>query len=163
MVDLLREDRREGALPESAGRIGPVLAATVAMVAVLAVCGCAARGGPGGPGASDAPSGAFAGDSAARDSAPSPARIASDRLADRAGAERRDGDLERAASLLERAVRVDPSNGRAYLELAVVRSDQDRRDEALGLVERALELLPAAGPARERAEGLRRRLGGGAP
>lgn len=160
MVDLLIAFRREGAAPGSAGSARSVLLVTMGTVVVLAVSGCATRGGPGGPGPAGEPSAGFAGDSAAADSAPSPARIASNRLVDAGRAERRDGHLEGAASLLERAVRIDPSNGRAYLELALVRADQDRRDEALGLVERALDLLPPTGEIRDRAEALRDRLGG---
>ncbi|MFW6010839.1 MAG: hypothetical protein ACOC9H_02860, partial [Gemmatimonadota bacterium] len=63
-------------------------------------------------------------------------------------------------TLLERAVRVDPSNGRAYLELALVRSEQGLRDEALGLAERARELLRPGSPARTRADSLGAALGG---
>lgn len=145
MVDLLR-------------KLG--LPALVLVSAALLAPACAppAGSGPdGGVGEGPAP---VAGDSAAADSTATPARIASDRLVDRARAERRDGDPDAAVTLLERAVRIDPSNGRAYLELALVRSGQGLRDEALGLAERALELLRPGSSDRARADSLRAALGG---
>lgn len=146
MVDLLR-------------KLGSLPALVLVLAGLLApACAPPAGSGPnGGVGEAPAP---VAADSAAGDSTASPARIASDRLVDRARAERRDGDPDAAVTLLERAVRVDPSNGRAYLELALVRSGQGLRDEALGLAERALELLRPGSPARARADSLRAALGG---
>jgi tetratricopeptide (TPR) repeat protein len=151
MVDLLR---KLGSLP-----------AFVLVASGLLAPACAPHGGGGpggGVGEASAPVAAdsAAADSAAANSAASPARIASDRLVDRARVERRDGDPDAAVTLLERAVRVDPSNGRAYLELALVRSGQGLRDAALGLAERARELLRPGSPARARADSLRAALGG---
>lgn len=140
-------------------KLGSLSALVVVSAGLLApACAPPAGSGPeGGVGEGSAP---VAGDSVAADSTASPARIASDRLVDRARAERRDGETDAAVTLLERAVRVDPSNGRAYLELALVRSGQGLRDEALGLAERALELLRPGSPARARADSLRAALGG---
>ncbi len=72
-----------------------------------------------------------------------------------------DGRLEEAASRIERAVRLDPSNGRAYLALAEVRIAEGRPREAEGLLERALTLLEADTPPAARADSLRDELRSG--
>lgn len=136
------------------------LPAPVLVTAVLLASACAPPAGSGPDGDIRRAPATVAGDSAAADSTASPARIASNRLVDRARAERREGEPDAAVTLLERAVRVDPSNGRAYLELALARSGQGLREEALGLAERALELLRPDSPARARADSLRAALGG---
>lgn len=56
------------------------------------------------------------------------------------------GNLERAAAVCERALRIAPREGVLWLRLADIRLRQDRRDEALGFAQRAESL--AAGDAR---------------
>lgn len=48
------------------------------------------------------------------------------------------GDLERAAALCERALRISPRDGYLWLRLASVRAQQGRRSEAAGFARRAL-------------------------
>lgn len=48
------------------------------------------------------------------------------------------GDLERAAALCERALRISPRDGYLWLRLATIRAQQGRRSEAAGFARRAL-------------------------
>ena len=56
------------------------------------------------------------------------------------------GDLERAAAVCERALRIAPREGLLWLRMADIRLRQERLDEALGFAQRAASL--AAGDAR---------------
>lgn len=56
------------------------------------------------------------------------------------------GDLERAAAVCERALRIAPREGVLWLRLSVIRFRQERFSEALGFAQRAESL--AAGDAR---------------
>lgn len=118
--------------------------ATAAAIAVLlaAAHGCGgARPGPGAadPGAGRADTLAAADDGATTDEAAR--RAASDRFVRRGRDALASGRPEEAAELLERAIRLDASNGRAYLALAEVRMTQGKEDAARGLLERAAALL----------------------
>jgi len=73
------------------------------------------------------------------------------------------GRARDAASVLERAVRVDPSNGEAYLELARARMALGEDEVARGLLDRAAALLRPYPEREARVDSLRARLGGGAP
>ena len=99
---------------------------------------------------------------AARDpGAGTPARAASERLVAE-GEEAADaGRVEEAARTLERAIRIDPSHGDAYLRLAGVRARQGREREAIGLLDRAVDLLRPYPDRRAEAIGLRERLSAG--
>ncbi|MGA0806830.1 MAG: tetratricopeptide repeat protein [Pseudohongiellaceae bacterium] len=55
------------------------------------------------------------------------------------------GDLERAAALCERALRIAPRDGQLWLKLGTIRQRQGRTDDARGFAQRALSL--AAGDA----------------
>lgn len=142
MVDLLSE-RRCSPGPSPLRTSGALLAAAI----LLAGCATAERDG-GGAEADRPERSAENGD---RDSR----RAASDRLVESGRAALRGGRLDEAADRLERAVRRDPSNGRAYLALAEVRLARDRPREALGLLERALTLLEPETPEAARADSLR--------
>ena len=48
------------------------------------------------------------------------------------------GDLERAAALCERALRINPRDALLWYRLASVRAQQNRRSEARGFAQRAL-------------------------
>lgn len=61
------------------------------------------------------------------------------------------GELERAAALCERALRITPRDGNLWLKLATIRQRQGRLDEARGFAQRALSL--AAGDARLELQG----------
>lgn len=149
MVDLLRT---RALLPARRGLRGPL----TCVLAVVLAAGCAtAEPGAGSPPEADAPERPAA-DSADRESR----RAASDRLVESGRAALRRGRLDEAADRIERAVRRDPSNGRAYLALAEVRLARDRPSEALGLLERALTLLEPETPAAGRADSLKRELEG---
>lgn len=151
MVDLLTRLPDPPARPASA----PVASgAAVLLVAVLALAGCAGAGaGSGGPG--DGSPAAEGGDGTPA------ARPASDRLVARGRDALAEGRLAEAAELLERAVRVDPSNGRAYLALAETRHAAGRPEAARGLLERAVGLLEDPDPeTRRRIERLRAALDG---
>ena len=93
--------------------------------------------------------------------ATAPERAASERLVER-GRGLLEGDRPRAAaSVLERAVRVDPSNGRAYLELARARMVLGEPEVARGLLQRAAALLRPYPDMEARVDSLRAVLGGG--
>lgn len=182
MVDLLRDrrGRREPSRPtdgrvreparrrgRGGGRLhgqgaGPAVVALV-LVAVLALAPACASGGPKGGGA-DADGDrteAAAEAGGEEDAADESRRAASDRMVDEGRAALEAGRLDEAASRLERAVRVDPSNGRAYLALAEVRIAEGRPGAAEGLVERALTLLDPGSPPAARADSLRAELEAG--
>lgn len=55
------------------------------------------------------------------------------------------GDLDRAAALCERALRIEPRNGQLWLKLGTIRQRQGRTADARGFAQRALSL--AAGDA----------------
>lgn len=145
-MDLLTARRR----PERAGRSAWLRALLVLATAALAAA-CAGRGSDGG-----GAGGAGAGDEADEIGGEAARRAASQRMVERGREALAAGRLELAASRVERAVRVDPSNGRAYLALAEVRIAQGRPGDARGLLERALGLLPADSPAGARADSLLR-------
>lgn len=92
-----------------------------------------------------------------------PERAASDRMVSRGRALLEAGRPGRAAALLERAVRVDPSNGEAYLALARARIALGEDEVARGLLDRAAALLRPYPDREARVDSLRARLGGGAP
>lgn len=50
------------------------------------------------------------------------------------------GELERAAALCERALRITPRDGELWFKLATIRQRQERIDEARGHAQRALSL-----------------------
>lgn len=163
MVDLLSRRTSGGEAP---GRRVAAAHARLPLVALLAVltaaAGCASGGGADGPGADgderpEPPAGAGTEDEAAAESR----RAASGRLLEEGRTALEDGRLEEAASRIERAVRLDPSNGRAYLALAEVRIAEGRPREAEGLLERALTLLEADTPPAARADSLRDELRSG--
>lgn len=127
------------------------------LLAAAAAAGCASSGtradgaGPGGGRVVD-------------EGAGTPRREASTRLVER-GEELLAADRpEEAAILLERAARVDPSNGFAFLALARARLAGGETERALGLLERASTLLRAHPEAAARADSLlevARSAGGG--
>lgn len=88
----------------------------------------------------------------------SPERAASSRLVERGTSLLSAGRAEAGASVLERAVRVDPSNGRAYLELARARMALGEDEVARGLLERAAALLRPYPEEEARVDSLRARL-----
>ena len=53
-----------------------------------------------------------------------------------------DGDPAAAAAMFEEAATFDPANAPALLNLAVSRRVQGRTDDAIALLERAIELRP---------------------
>lgn len=134
-------------------------AGTVAAAALLALAaaGCAGpgaspAGGPGGGAAAPA-------DGAVADPA---RRAAADRRVERGRDLLEEGEARRAAAVLERALRIDPTHGEAYLVLARARIALGEEARAVGLLERAAELLRAEGsPAAARADSLRASLEGG--
>jgi tetratricopeptide (TPR) repeat protein len=139
---------------------GRRLPAGLALLAWLALAaGCA--GGPG-AGNGGAPEPGDPGEVREEGRETPAARGASDRLVERGREALEAGRLDEAAAVMERAVRVDPSNGRAYLGLARVRAAEGRPDAARGLLERAVDLLPDPDPGTaERIRRLRRALGEG--
>lgn len=125
------------------GRVAPRLLLLVAPLA--AVAACASSGGTGEV-RSERPVDQGAG---------TPERAASTRMTERGLALLEEGSAERAAAVLERAVRVDPSHGAAYLALARARLALGEAEQALGLLERAEGLLRAHPEAAARADSLR--------
>lgn len=71
------------------------------------------------------------------------------------------GNAALAARRLEEAIRLDGSNGEAWYQLARVRATEGRQDAALGLLERAIELLRPYPERQAAAERLRERLSSG--
>lgn len=143
----------------AAGRVAT--AATAVLLAAAHGCG-GARPGPGAadPGEAPADTLAAADDGASTDEAAR--RAASDRFVRRGRDALASGRPEVAAELLERAIRVDPSNGRAYLALAEVRTTRGNEEAARGLLERAAALLSEGDDgAVARLDSLRSRLEGG--
>ena len=63
-----------------------------------------------------------------------------DKLIAKGDAQRRQGDYRNAAATLERALRLAPQSGGAYLALSRVRLDQKSYGEALQLAEKSLSL-----------------------
>jgi tetratricopeptide (TPR) repeat protein len=57
-------------------------------------------------------------------------------------------NVDRSNSIkdLERAIHVDPQYGVSYAVLASIYNDDDRYDDAIALIQRAMQLLPAAWP-----------------
>lgn len=139
---------------------GRRLPAGLALLAWLTLAaGCA--GGPG-AGNGEAPEAGDPGEVREEGRETPAARGASDRLVEQGREALEAGRLDEAAAVMERAVRVDPSNGRAYLGLARVRAAEGRPDAARGLLERAVDLLPDPDPGTaERIRRLRRALGEG--
>lgn len=93
--------------------------------------------------------------------AAAPERAASERLVDRGRTLLSADRAAEAASVLERAVRVDPSNGRAYLELARARIALGEPGVARGLLQRAAALLRPYPELEARVDSLRAVLGTG--
>jgi len=56
------------------------------------------------------------------------------------------GDLERAAAVAERAVRIAPRDAQLWYRLASVRAQQGRTDEAVGIARRALSFAAPDSP-----------------
>lgn len=137
----------EGSAGRRAARL--LAALLVAGLAVAGPVGCASGSG-GSVQTADAGAG-------------TPERSASARLVERGRSLLEAGSPDRAAAVLERAVRVDPSNGDAYLELARARIALGEDDVARGLLERAAALLRPYPDREARVDSLRARLGGGAP
>lgn len=135
--------------PTRVVRRGAGLALLLALALVAGAAGCAG----GGPGGEAVP--------AVDTRAAAPQRAASERLVERGRALLEEGQPGRAASVLERAVRVDPSNGRAYLALARARIALGEPEVARGLLERAAALLRPYPDLEARADSLRATLGGG--
>lgn len=92
--------------------------------------------------------------------AEAPERTASERLVERGRALLAVDSAAGAASVLERAVRVDPSNGRAYLELARARIRLGEPSVARGLLQRAAALLRPYPELEARVDSLQATLGG---
>ena len=63
-----------------------------------------------------------------------------DKLIAKGDAQRRDGQYAQAAATLERALRLSPGSGAAYLALARVRLDQQQYGEAQQLAQKSLSL-----------------------
>ena len=63
-----------------------------------------------------------------------------DKLIEKGDAQRRQGEYQQAAATLERALRLSPGSGAAYLALARVRLDQKQYREAQDLAEKSLSL-----------------------
>ncbi len=93
--------------------------------------------------------------------AAAPERAASERLVERGRGLLEGNQPREAASVLERAVRVDPSNGHAYLELARARMVLGEPEVARGLLQRAAALLRPYPEMEARVDSLRAVLGGG--
>lgn len=147
--------RRRGA-GDPAGRPP---ATAVLLAAALAVA-CASAGGSGsGPAPEERPRAERPVD----EGAGTARRAASRRLVERGEELLAAGRTAEAAALLERAVRVDPSNGFAFLALGRARVAAGEADRALGLLERASTLLRAHPQAAAEADSLREALrsGGG--
>lgn len=154
-----RPSPRWPAAGRAAGRAAA--AATAVLLAVAHGCG-GARPGPGAadPGAAPADTLAAADDGARTDEAAR--RAASDRFVRRGRDALASGRTDEAAELLERAIRLDASNGRAYLALAEVRLTRGKEAAARGLLERAAALLGEEDPgAAARLDSLRSALEGG--
>jgi len=132
------------------GAARPSSLAALALPALLAVAAACASGG----GSAVTPTDR---------GADTPERAASERMVARGRALLDAGRPERAAALLERAVRVDPSNGEAYLALARARMTLGEDEVARGLLDRAAALLRPYPDREARVDSLRARLGGGAP
>ena len=64
------------------------------------------------------------------------------------------GDHDRAAALVERAMRIDARNPALYLELAAIRLTQGQASQAEGLSLRAMALAPGDRAVADRAWGL---------
>lgn len=129
-------------------------AAVPLLATALALSACAGTGSAGGPGGRA---------EASTDSAPPASerarREAVDRRVVRGRALLAEGEPRRAAGVLERAVRIDPSHGEAYLALARARLALGDEARARGLLDRAVELLRAGdSPAAARADSLRDEL-----
>ncbi len=77
-------------------------------------------------------------------------------LLDRSDDRRAAGDLEGAAALLERALRIQPRNPRLWQRLAQVRYEQGRYAQAADLAERAIALAGDDPAVRAQAERLAR-------
>lgn len=90
-----------------------------------------------------------------------PERRASEHLVREGVAALEAGDAALAARRLEEAIRLDGSNGEAWYQLARVRAAEGRRDAALGLLDRAIELLRPYPERQAEAERLRERLSTG--
>lgn len=131
------------------------VAAVLALAAVLSAAGCAGAGpGTGGGPGEEAvlPDSAAGGDAPAR-------RGAADRMVERGRELLEEGEAARSAAVLERAIRVDPGHGGAYLALARARLALGEVARARGLLDRAAELLRAEGSsAAARADSLRAAL-----
>lgn len=73
---------------------------------------------------------------AGTDGAPEPARATSPAvvaLLDTAGQQSRSGNQDRAAATLERAIQIEPRNAALWHQLAMVRLEQGRHDQAASL------------------------------
>lgn len=137
----------------SLGSRRPAALSVLALFVLLALRPACATGGPE-PGA-DGPAPERP---AEEEDADAGRRAASDRLVESGREALEEGRLETAAGRIERAVRLDPSNGRSYLALAEVRVAAGRPGEARGLIERALTLLEPGSPPAARADSLRAEL-----
>lgn len=134
-------------------RIGPAAVLATALLAASVSAGC---GGPGARTTAGGPDAGPAPDSARAEAA---RRAAADRRVERGRSLLERGEAGRAAAVLERAIRIDATHGRAYLALARARLALGQEARARGLLDRALELLRAEGsPAAARADSLRARL-----
>jgi Tfp pilus assembly protein PilF len=122
----------------------------LALLGLVALAGCAGGGGAEGRAVPAMDAGADA-----------PERAASERLVERGRSLLSSGRAAEAATVLERAVRVDPSNGQAYLELARTRIVLGEPGVARGLLERAAALLRPYPDQEARVDSLRAKLGGG--
>lgn len=157
LVDLLTR-RGRGGDPPARGVAVPV--ALVLCLTALLAAACA-TGGEGG------------GDPSPRAGSPDPEEVRRDSTSDAAtrSASRRmvqrgrlrleAGRPTEAVAILERAVRLDPSNGHAYLHLARARLALGDEVGARGLLERAVDLLGASTEEAARADSLLSTLKGG--
>lgn len=81
-------------------------------------------------------------------------------LAAAARQQRAEGDPERAAASLERALRIDPDDAELWLALAEVRLEQGLPGQAAGLARRAETLAPAGSETASKARALAARATG---
>lgn len=152
-MDLLTRTRRgwrgAGWPGDGPGRALGGLALLLALAGLAGACASGSGGGRSAPGAESAPPDSTplpATDAHGRllasdPGAATPARAASTRLVERALDQRASGDAAAADRTLEAAIRLDPTNGRAYYWLAVVRIERGEERAAPGLLAKARERL----------------------
>lgn len=112
------------------------VAGIVLLSGLLVLAGCAAPGAPAGTGGAAA--GGDAREEARRESEPQPAPAVA-ALQDQAEEASAAGEHERAAALLERALRIEPRNAGLWHNLAIVRYRDGDYRQAENMAQRSLQ------------------------